>query len=145
MFPDQVGGCEKNFSLLRSKCICAINGNDLSQDGQSEHLIKRADEYVAWAKEDSKLVGIVPWHYGNRPSSTHTTRRRLAGPSIATGPTAAPFASPATTPDMISPPSYVNPGMDYGAAQYPRFVAHLLGLGWVNVSQMMPAELCGLV
>ena len=37
------------------------------------------------------------------------------------------------------------PSMDHGAAQYPRFVEHLLQLGWVNVSQMMPAELCGLV
>ena len=32
-----------------------------------------------------------------------------------------------------------------GAAQYPKFLAHLLELGWRNVSQMMPADLCGLV
>ena len=29
--PDQPGGCEKNFSLLRSRCICAVSGEDLSQ------------------------------------------------------------------------------------------------------------------
>ena len=64
--------------------------------------------------------------YGNRPSSM-----ALGGGSEA---------------DMRTPPpSYVNPSMDHGAAQYPRFVEHLLQLGWVNVSQMMPAELCGLV
>jgi hypothetical protein len=48
VFPEQVGGCEKNWSLHRSKCLCAMNGEDLSQEGQSQHLIERADEYLAW-------------------------------------------------------------------------------------------------
>ena len=57
-----------------------ILGKDLSQDGQSEHLIRKADEYFAWAAEDSKLVGMAPWHYGNRPSSVHERGAGLLRP-----------------------------------------------------------------
>lgn len=124
VFPDQPGGCEKNWSLHKSRCICALSGEDLSQEGQERLLIQKADEYFAWALEDPKVVGMAPWHYGNRPSSVAYT-----GLADATA----------------GGPSYVNPSMDYGAAQYPGFVEHLMKLGWVNVSQMMPAELCGLV
>ena len=134
VYPNQPGGCEKNWSLHKSRCICALSGEDLSQAGQERRLIQKVDEYFAWAAEDPKLVGIVPWHYGNRPSSveaavpTYATNGGPGGPSVRT-----------------LPPSYTNPSMDNGAAQYPGFVQHLLELGWVNVSQMMPANLCGLV
>ena len=67
--PDQPGGCERNASLGRERCLCAISGEDLSQEGQTRHLIQKVDEYFAWAAEDPKLVGMAPWHYGNRPSS----------------------------------------------------------------------------
>ena len=52
-----------------------MNGEDLSQEGQSQHLIERADEYFAWAKEDSKVslhvlqkshaqaIAITTWLY----------------------------------------------------------------------------------
>jgi hypothetical protein len=78
------------------------------------------------------LVGLAPWHYGNRPSSS--AMAATAGGSISSA-----------GGDGPRPPSFVNPGMDHGAAQYPKFVSHLLQRGWTNVSQMMPAELCGLV
>lgn len=116
-----------HLSLLFGTGAGALSGEDLSHEGQERQLIQKANEYFAWAAEDPKLVGMAPWHYGNRPSSL------------------AHAASEAATSGRRALPSWVNPSMDHGAAQYPGFLQHLMRLGWVNVSQMMPAELCGLV
>jgi len=121
------------------------------QAGQQRNLIQKVDEYMAWAAEDPKLVGMAPWHYGNRPSAVASSGRLGLGAAAASAVAAAAAAASggagggthalARTP----PPSYVDPSLDHGAAQYPEFVQHLLTIGWRNISQFMPAELCGLV
>jgi hypothetical protein len=94
--------------------------------------LRQVDEYFAWAAEDGMLVGMAPWHYANRPSSMATS---LGGSRD---------ASSLRAPSRRRARNW-NPSMDHGAVQYPGFVAHLLKLGWRNVSQLMPADWCGLV
>jgi hypothetical protein len=123
--PDQVGGCEKNDSLAKTRCVCSVNGQDLSYAGQAASLIRKAECFFAWAATEPRLVGMIPWHYANRPS----TRRRHLGE----------FS------DDAPPPFSVRPGSDLGAVAFPSFIARLLELGWRNVSQFQSAEQCGLV
>ena len=120
--PAQPGGCERNASYGTARCTCALDGADLSAEGQARHLVAKLDAFAAWAREDARLVGINPWHYANRPSSL--LRWRAGG-----------------APDG----AFRNPSMDMGAVAYPEVVTRLLQLGWKNVTQFRPADACGLV
>ena len=126
--PDQTGGCERNASLIETRCLCSINGEDLSPAGQDAHLLRKLSSYYAWFEEDPMLVGINPWHWNDRTSSLGA-RRAFERHAVAFGPSA--------------PPVYRNPSLDLGANGYPRLVAQLERLGWNNVSNMLPPSRCG--
>ena len=67
--PEQAGGCEEDVTIS-GRCFCFVSGTDLSPAGQSKWLLRKLDEYFAWAADDERLVGMVPWHYGNRKMPT---------------------------------------------------------------------------
>jgi hypothetical protein len=147
--PGQAGGCDPNISTHYQRCPCEFDGYDLSLAGQSKGLIEKIDGFFEWAAAEPRLVGMIPWHYANRPS----TMRAAAAPTAEAAAAAAwpaplgggssrslPAVSPAPPPPFV-----VNPGSDLGAAQYPELVEHLLALGWRNISQFQSASACGLV
>ena len=82
--------------------------------------------YIAWAKEDSRLVGIAPWHYANRPSSmgklSYISSEGLLGRPAGLAARNTRGVLSGFAGESVPPPSYVNPGTDHGAAQYPKFV-----------------------
>ena len=74
--PHQQGGCEANASVT-GRCLCFVSGTDLSHAGQESRAIGRISEYLAWAADDPMLVGVVPWHYGTRPSTSGGVRKQF--------------------------------------------------------------------
>ena len=43
-----------------------MSGLDISLEGQDALLIEKIEAYMAWAQEEPRIAGIVPWHWGKR-------------------------------------------------------------------------------
>ena len=67
------GKCEANASATGPHCMCALNGDDLSDEAQSAKLVAKLEGYMSWAREDPNIAGIIPWHYSNRMEMTALT------------------------------------------------------------------------
>ena len=119
--------CTYNDSDVK-RCQCSLNGEDISLEGQEALLLEKLDAYWSWAQADKRVAGIVPW----------VSRRRRLPP---------PFSA---SPDLLARcqhwgtrtqhPPYGSPGQvefGLGASSFPRLVARLLQIGWVNASQMV--------